>query len=274
MSPMGQSRYRAVKAYKNEEFLNSTDARPLRILSEYMEPESRFEEFGIQDTIVIFGSARLRSKEQAEEMVAKAEAEGGDVERARKFLDHSHYYEKTQELSRRLTEWSKSLEGTDRRFVICSGGGPGIMEAANRGASDAKGENIGLNISLPFEQNDNPYITRRLSIEFHYFFMRKFWFSYLAKAVVVMPGGFGTLDEFMEVLTLVQTGKIKKHMPIVLFGKSFWEKVIDFDALVEFGTISASDLDLFLTTDSVDEAYDYLTTQLEKHALADPGIHL
>ena len=148
------------------------------------------------------------------------------------------------------------------------------MEAANRGASDAKGENIGLNISLPFEQNDNPYITRRLSIEFHYFFMRKFWFSYLAKAVVVMPGGFGTLDEFMEVLTLVQTGKIKKHLPIVLFGKSFWEKVIDFDALVEFGTISASDLDLFLTTDSVDEAYDYLTTELEKHALADPGIHL
>jgi uncharacterized protein (TIGR00730 family) len=196
------------------------------------------------------------------------------VERARKFLDHAHYYEKTQELSRRLTEWSKSLEGTDRRFVICSGGGPGIMEAANRGASDAKGENIGLNISLPFEQNDNPYITRRLSIEFHYFFMRKFWFSYLAKAVVVMPGGFGTLDEFMEVLTLVQTGKIKKRMPIVLFGKSFWDRVINFDALVEFGTISPGDLDLFLRTDSVDEAFEYLTKELESHALGDPGIHL
>ena len=148
------------------------------------------------------------------------------------------------------------------------------MEAANRGASDAKGENIGLNISLPFEQNDNPYITRRLSIEFHYFFMRKFWFSYLAKAVVVMPGGFGTLDEFMEVLTLVQTGKIKKRMPIVLFGKSFWDRVINFDALVEFGTISPGDLDLFLRTDSVDEAFEYLTKELESHALGDPGIHL
>jgi len=268
---MGQSRYRAVKAYKNEEFLNSKDARPLRILSEYMEPESRFEEFGIQDTIVIFGSARLRSKEQAEEMVAKAEAEGGDVERARKFLDHSHYYEKTQELSRRLTEWSKGLEGTDRRFVICSGGGPGIMEAANRGASDAKGENIGLNISLPFEQNDNPYITRRLSFEFHYFFMRKYWFSYLAKAIVVMPGGFGTLDEFMEVLTLVQTGKIKKHMPIVLFGKKFWSEALNLQALVDHGTVSKGDLDLFFSTDSVDEAFEFLVGELTRYAVADPG---
>ena len=194
--------------------------------------------------------------------------------KAERDLKMSGYYEAARELSFRLTEWSKNLEEGKQRFVICSGGGPGIMEASNRGASEAKGLNIGLNISLPFEQNDNPYITRRLSLEFHYFFMRKFWFSYLAKAVVVMPGGFGTLDEFMEVLTLVQTGKIKKHMPIVLFGKSFWEKVIDFDALVEFGTISASDLDLFLTTDSVDEAYEYLTAELEKHALADPGIHL
>ena len=148
------------------------------------------------------------------------------------------------------------------------------MEAANRGASDAKGENIGLNISLPFEQHDNPYITHRLSIEFHYFFMRKFWFSYLAKAVVVMPGGFGTLDEFMEILTLVQTGKIKKNMPIVLFGKEFWDKVINFEALVEFGTISPGDLDLFLCTDSVDEAYQHLTSELTKHALQDPGTHL
>lgn len=271
---MGKSRYRAIKAYKNEEFLNSRDARPLRILSEYLEPDSRFREFGIQDTIVIFGSARIRSREQAEEALAKARAEGGDVARAEKFVQHSHYYEKTRELARRLTEWSKGLGEGTRRFVICSGGGPGIMEAANRGASEAKGENVGLNISLPFEQNDNPYITRKLSIEFHYFFMRKFWFSYLAKAVVVMPGGFGTLDEFMEVLTLVQTGKIRKHMPIVLFGKEFWDKVLNFEALIEFGTISPGDLDLFLSTDSVDEAYDYLTRELAAHALGDPGPHL
>jgi uncharacterized protein (TIGR00730 family) len=271
---MGQSRYRAVKAYNNEEFMSSTDARSLRILSEYIEPESRFREFGIQDTIIIFGSARLRSQEDAEKDLAEAKAEGGDVVAAERVLRNTKYYAATRDLAERLTHWSKNLEGSDRRFVICSGGGPGIMEAANRGASDAKGENIGLNISLPFEQHDNPYITRRLSIEFHYFFMRKFWFSYLAKAVVVMPGGFGTLDEFMEILTLVQTGKIKKRMPIVLFGKEFWNKVINFEALVEFGTISPSDLDLFLVTDSVDETFDYLTKELSKYSVEDPGPHL
>ena len=271
---MGKSRYRAVKAYRNEEFMNSRDARSLSILSEYVEPESRFREFGIQDTIIIFGSARLCSQEDAEKGLIKAKEEGGDVAAAERILRNSKYYEATRDLSERLTHWSKGLEGTERRFVICSGGGPGIMEAANRGASDAKGENIGLNISLPFEQHDNPYITHRLSIEFHYFFMRKFWFSYLAKAVVVMPGGFGTLDEFMEILTLVQTGKIKKNMPIVLFGKEFWDKVINFEALVEFGTISPGDLDLFLCTDSVDEAYQHLTSELTKHALQDPGTHL
>ena len=271
---MTESRYRAVKAYENLEWINSRDARPLRILAEYLEPESRFEEMEIEDTIVVFGSARLLPRDDAEKNLEEVRAAGGDVPKAERDLKMSAYYEAARELSFKLTEWSKGLADDSQRFVICSGGGPGIMEAANRGASEAGGLNVGLNISLPFEQNDNPYITRKLSLEFHYFFMRKFWFSYLAKAVVVMPGGFGTLDEFMEVLTLVQTGKIKKHMPIVLFGKSFWEKVIDFDALVEFGTISASDLDLFLTTDSVDEAYEYLTTELEKHALADPGIHL
>lgn len=254
--------------------MNSSDARPLRILSEYLEPESRFREFGIQDTIIIFGSARLCSQEDAEKRLRDAQASGEGLEDAERAMRTAKYYEATRELAERLTHWSKNLAGTDRRFVICSGGGPGIMEAANRGASDAKGENIGLNISLPFEQNDNPYITHRLSIEFHYFFMRKFWFSYLAKAVVVMPGGFGTLDEFMEILTLVQTGKIKKHMPIILFGKEFWDKVIDFDAMVEFGTISKADLDLFLRTDSVDEAFDHLTRELTQHSVEDPGLHL
>ena len=158
--------------------------------------------------------------------------------------------------------------------MVCSGGGPGIMEAANRGASEARGENVGLNISLPFEQNDNPYITRRLSLEFHYFFMRKFWFSYLAKAIVVFPGGFGTMDEFFEILTLVQTGKIKKAMPIVLFGKQFWSEVLNLDVLVRYGTVSPEDLDLFFTTDSVEEAFDYLVTELSAKALKHPGVGL
>jgi uncharacterized protein (TIGR00730 family) len=274
---MSGSRYRAVKAYHNEKFLHSTDARPLRILAEYIEPATRFEEFDVQDTIVVFGSARILSREKAEAALAEAE-QGGEAEAitgARQALDMSRYYEAARELSRRLTEWSKQLEDpSGRRFVICSGGGPGVMEAANRGASEARGENVGLNISLPFEQNDNPYITRRLSFEFHYFFMRKFWFSYLAKAIVAMPGGFGTLDEFFEILTLVQTGKIKKAMPIVLFGKSFWNRVLNFDVLIEHGTISPSDLDLFFTTDSVDDAFNHLVSVLEAKAIEHPGVGL
>jgi uncharacterized protein (TIGR00730 family) len=269
---MTESRYRAVKAYKNEQFLNSPDARALRILAEYLEPYTRFREFQIKDTIVFFGSARLLSREAAEELVRRAEAGDGDLELARRKLKMSRYYEDTRELARRLTEWSKSLEGTERRFVVCSGGGPGIMEAANRGASEAKGENIGLNISLPFEQNDNPHITRKLSLEFHYFFMRKFWFSYLAKAMVVMPGGFGTLDEFMEVVTLVQTLKIKKRLPIVLFGGDYWDRILSFEPMVEAGTISPEDLDLFFRTDSVDEAYDFLVRELRESFLdAEPS---
>lgn len=264
---MTDSRYTAIKAYKNEQFLNSPDARALRILAEYLEPRSRFNEFHLRDTIVFFGSARILSLEAAEELVKKAEAGDGDLVQAKKKLHMSRYYEDTRELARRLTEWSKSLEGTERRFVACSGGGPGIMEAANRGASEAKGENVGLNISLPFEQNDNPYITRRLSFEFHYFFMRKFWFSYLAKAMVVMPGGFGTFDEFMEVVTLVQTLKIKKKLPIVLFGTEYWDRVIDFEPMIEFGTISAEDIDLFHRTDSVDDAYEFLVRELTENFL-------
>ncbi len=267
---MTDSRYRAVKAYKNEEFLGSKDARALRILSEYIEPESRFEELRVRDTIVFFGSARIPSREVAQAELEAAKKEGGDVTKAEMRLHMSRYYEDTRELAKRLTTWSKGLEGTDRRFVVCSGGGPGIMEAANRGASEAKGENIGLNISLPFEQGENPYITKRLAFEFHYFFMRKYWFTYLSKALVVMPGGFGTLDEFMEVVTLVQTLKIKKRLPIVLFGTEYWDQVLNFDPMVKFGTISAEDLNLFFRTDSVDEAYKYLVTELETHALKKP----
>jgi uncharacterized protein (TIGR00730 family) len=264
---MAESRYRAVKAYKNQEFIGSPDARPLRILAEYLEPQTRFDEFKVRDTIVFFGSARILPREVAQAQLDKAKAEGGDVRKAERKLWMSRYYEETRELAARLTAWSKGLEGTDRRFVVCSGGGPGIMEAANRGASEAKGENIGLNISLPFEQVDNPYITRRLAFEFHYFFMRKFWFSYLAKAMVVMPGGFGTLDEFMEVVTLVQTLKIKKRLPIVLYGTEYWDKVLHMEPMVDFGTISPEDLNLFHRTDSVDDAFQYLVAELETHHL-------
>jgi len=268
---MSESRFRAVKAYENERFLTGPDARPLRILSEYLEPETRFQELKVRDTIVFFGSARILPRDLAEAEVAAAERGEGDSAVARSRLAMSRYYEDTRELARRLTLWSKSLSGTERRFVVCSGGGPGIMEAANRGASEARGENVGLNISLPFEQTENPYITRRLSFEFHYFFMRKFWFSYLAKAMVIMPGGFGTLDEFMEIVTLVQTKKITKPMPIVLYGTDYWNEVLHFEPMLKHGMISPEDLTLFFRTDSVDQAFAHVTSELEAHALRRPG---
>jgi uncharacterized protein (TIGR00730 family) len=237
-----------VKAYSNQEFLNSKNARALRILAEYLEPKSRFEEHGIEDTIVFFGSAR--------------------------FKEGNRWYEAARQLAFRLTEWSKALPSKERRFVVCTGGGPGIMEAANRGASEAKGMTVGLGISLPHEQHDNPWLTRELGFHFHYFFMRKFWFAYLAKAVIVFPGGFGTLDELMEVATLVQTGKMTKPLPIVLFGSDYWNEVINFDALVKHGTIGAEDLKLMKRTDSVDEAFKLVVRELTEHALGRPGAML
>ncbi len=262
---------RSDKAYLNQTFLSSTAARPLRILAEYLQPESRFESLGISDTIVFFGSARLLSREAAEAALASARNSGGDIAAAEQALVMSRYYEDCRELARRVTEWSKKLESRTRRFVVCSGGGPGIMEAANRGASEAKGLNIGLGISLPYEQSGNPYITRHLEFEFHYFFMRKFWLVYLAKALVAFPGGFGTLDELFEVMTLLQTRKLEKRVPIVLFGTSFWDKVLNLQALVDFGTISAEDLTLFYKTDDVEDAYNFIIDELTENALASPG---
>jgi uncharacterized protein (TIGR00730 family) len=261
-------------AYSSKSFLSSTAARPLRILSEYIEPKSRFDHYRVEDTIVFYGSARIVSAEQAERDLAAAREAGDDLARAETARELSRYYEATRELAYRLTEWSKGLGEGERRFVVCSGGGPGIMEAANQGASQAKGLNVGLNISLPMEESYNPHITRELQFDFHYFFMRKFWFAYLAKAIVVMPGGFGTLDELFELLTLVQTGKIRKHMPILLFGTDYWGQVIDFEALARFGTINAKDIDLCFRTDSVDEAFDYLTEQLGTYAMDQPGATL
>ncbi|MPZ11806.1 MAG: lysine decarboxylase [Kiloniellaceae bacterium] len=262
------------KAYRNLDFLESASARALRILSEYIEPNARFKHYKIDDTIIFFGSARILPREEAEQRLKEARDEGADLTVAQRNLEMSRYYEATRELARRLTVWSKSLPEDDRRFVVCSGGGPGIMEAANRGASEARGLNVGLNISLPMEQIDNPYISRELNFEFHYFFMRKFWFAYLAKAVVVMPGGFGTLDEFFELLTLVQTGKIRKQMPMVLFGSRYWSEVINLEALERYGTINAEDLELFFRTDSVDEAFDFITEQLASFAIDIPGPRL
>ena len=268
---MSRKPFQPPKAYQNAGFLGGRGARGLRILAEYLEPESRFDEYEIRDTIVFFGSARAAPRDVAAAALETAKGGAGDVERARARLAMARYYEDTRALARRLTEWSKALEGTERRFVVCTGGGPGIMEAANRGASEAKGLNVGLGISLPGEAAGNPYVTRNLAFEFHYFFMRKFWFTYLAKAMVVMPGGFGTLDELFEVLTLIQTAKMTKLLPIVLYGADYWDAVVDFDALARFGVIGGTDLDLVFRTDSVDEAFDFITCELAAYALAAPG---
>ena len=254
------------KAYKNLSFLTSPEARTIRILCEYEEPKQRFEKAGVENTVVLFGSARTLSSENATGLLAAAE-ESGDADaiaEAQRKVRHSQYYEDARKLSKRITEWSMERSGDD--YLICTGGGPGIMEAGNRGASEVPGgRSVGLGISLPFEEDLNPYVTDGLGFEFHYFFTRKYWFMYLAKALVVCPGGFGTLDEFAELLTLVQTQKIKKPVPIVLFGKQYWQDILNVEKMVEWGTISAKDLDLFYYTDSVDDAFAYLTTALERN---------
>ncbi|MDH4094887.1 MAG: TIGR00730 family Rossman fold protein [Betaproteobacteria bacterium] len=271
---MTERKRAATKAYQNPSFLNSKDARPLRILSEYLEPKSRFDRFKVEDTIVFMGSARILSREAAEEMARKGRAGDGDAAKAETVLKMSAYYEAAREFAFRLTNWSKALDREERRFVVCTGGGPGIMEAANRGAAEAKGLNVGLTISIPVEEFDNPYVTRELAFHFHYFFMRKFWFAYLAKAVIVFPGGYGTLDELFELLTLVQTRKMRKPMPIVLFGTEYWREIVDFDALARHGMIDPKDVELVHRTDSVDEAFDWVVLQLAEKALGQPGATL
>lgn len=264
-----------VKAYNNLEFLNSQDARTIRILSEFYEPQSRFEKHNIIDTIVFFGSARLLSKRDAKKNLTELKKQKNQytksfktkLKKAEQLLAMSKYYEDAVELSKRLTDWSMNLPVDEKRFIVCSGGGPGIMEAANKGAKKAGGHSIGLNISIPTEQFANPYIDPEFVFEFHYFFMRKFWFVYLAKALVVFPGGFGTLDEMMEVLTLSQTDKIKKEMKIVIYDTDYWKQIINFDALIEHGMISASDMKLFDFCNTVDEAFNSITSHFTKHYL-------
>ena len=261
------------KAYKNLEFLSGPDARIVRILSEYLEPQSRFARYRIKDTVVFFGSARALPADRARRILEEAEARGDarSIDAARVALRLAGYYEAARSLARHLTEWSKSLQQPSRRFIVCSGGGPGIMEAANRGASEAAGISIGLGISLPEEPPSNPYITRELGFEFHYFFMRKFWFVFPAKALVVFPGGFGTLDELFELLTLVQTVKIERRLPILLYGREFWEDLLRLDVLVMWGTISPEDLRLFHLVNTPEEAFDHLRTELTSMYLESEG---
>jgi uncharacterized protein (TIGR00730 family) len=259
-------------AYEDDEFIQSTEARPIRILAEYLDPLRRFKAHNIQDTVVFFGSARVLSRTLAQRAVTrleKATIRESDyqaaLKRSQKALEWSRYYEDARELANRLTKWSMALEAQRHRFVVCSGGGPGIMEAANRGAKEAGGKSVGLNIRLPFEQAPNRYITKDLVFNFHYFFMRKFWFAYLAKALVIFPGGFGTIDEMFEILTLSQTRKLSKKLLVILYGSEYWNQVFQLEPLAEWGAINDDDLKLLCRVDSVDEALIELQRHLMKH---------
>jgi len=263
-------------AYENDQFLNSPDGRVLRVLSEYIEPLARFRREQIQDTVVFFGSARIQSQQKALHKLSEVEGNGvqaaaqelaSNMKRAQSAVDMARYYEDARRLAYMLTEWSIQIPAKRRRFVVTTGGGPGIMEAANLGAEEAGGKTIGLNINLPFEQNPNPHITPSLNFEFHYFFMRKFWFAYLAKALVIFPGGFGTLDELFEIMTLAQTEKLAKKIFVVIYGSEYWKKVVNFEAMADAGVISPQDLDLFKMVDSPEEGFEFLKENLTRYHL-------
>src|SRR5713226_4669686 len=266
-------------AYRNEPFLNSPDGRILRILAEYQEPLARFRREQIQDTVVFFGSARFQGSDAAKSNLSAVETRQAETPAAQQEknlklalagVDMARYYEDARRLAYMLTKWSIQIPARRHRFVVTTGGGPGIMEAANLGAYEAGGKSIGLNINLPFEQNPNPYITPSLNFEFHYFFMRKFWFAYLAKALVIFPGGFGTMDELFEILTLAQTDKLAKKILVVIYGSEYWNRIINFQAFVEAGTIAAEDLDLFKIVDSPEDAFAFLREGLTAYHLDQP----
>jgi uncharacterized protein (TIGR00730 family) len=263
-------------AYQNEPFLDSPDGRILRILSEYQEPLARFRREQIQDTVVFFGSARFQGRKDAESTLSAvtnnhAAASTQELEKELKLaqagLDMARYYEDARRLAFMLTKWSIQIPARRHRFVVTTGGGPGVMEAANLGAHEAGGKTIGLNIQLPFEQYPNQYITPSLNFQFHYFFMRKFWFAYLAKGLVIFPGGFGTMDELFEILTLAQTDKLAKKILVIIYGSEYWHRIINFQAFVDAGSVSQEDLNLFKIVDSPDEAFEYLRDGLTKYHL-------
>jgi len=263
-------------AYKNEVFLNSPDGRVLRILAEYQEPLARFRREQIQDTVVFFGSARFHERKQAAEKLTALENNHGGVSAekleqetrlAQAGVSMARYYDDARRLAYQLTKWSIEIPARRHRFVVTTGGGPGIMEAANLGAHEAGGKSIGLNIQLPFEQHPNPYVTPSLNFQFHYFFMRKFWFAYLAKALVIFPGGFGTMDELFEILTLAQTEKLAKKILVIIYGSEYWNRIINFQAFVDAGAVSQDDLNLFKVVDSADEAFEFLRDGLTKYHL-------
>jgi uncharacterized protein (TIGR00730 family) len=267
-------------AYENESFINSPDGRILRILAEYQEPLVRFRREQIQDTVVFFGSARFRGGAAAQKHLAAVEGNEkkspvtqleSDLKSARTAVDMARYYEDARRLAFLLTKWSIQIPARRHRFVVTTGGGPGIMEAANLGAHEAGGKTIGLNINLPFEQYPNPYITPALNFEFHYFFMRKFWFAYLAKALVIFPGGFGTIDELFEILTLAQTDKLAKKILVVIYGSEYWHRIMNFQAFVDAGTISPEDLNLFKFVDTPEDAFAFLRDGLTEYHLGGPA---
>ncbi len=263
-------------AYEDRKFMESLGARPLRIVAEYLDPLGRLRRAKVGDTIVMFGSARIQSRELAEKRLRQLErrARGrrnGEwkrkIDAARSIVQMSQYYEHARELSRRITEWAMTLGSDPRRFVVCSGGGPGIMEAANRGAAEAGGHSIGLSIQLPHEQRPNPYISPELNFCFHYFFMRKLWFAQMAKALIVFPGGFGTMDELWEMLTLMQTRKLSSHHLILIYGRKYWDKVLNWRYMVRSGTINEREYDLLQFADTVDEAFERVRAEMEAHHL-------
>jgi len=266
-------------AYQNEPFLNSPDGRILRMLAEYQEPLARFRREQIQDTVVFFGSARFHGRESAKQALADLERNPDsaigpeqlqqDLKRAQTSVDMARYYEDARKLAHMLTKWSITIPARRHRFVVTTGGGPGIMEAANLGAHEAGGKSIGLNIQLPFEQHPNQFITPSLNFQFHYFFMRKFWFAYLAKGLVIFPGGFGTMDELFEILTLAQTDKLAKKILIVIYGSEYWNKIINFQAFVDAGAVSPQDLELIKIVDNPEEAFEFLRSGLTKYHLGD-----
>jgi len=263
-------------AYRNPRFMESLPARPLRILAEYLDPLSALRRAGVADTIVMFGSARIYPRDRSLARVDKLAAIARrrrtpewrlKLRAAKAMVQMSRYYEEARELSRRITQWSMTLGDHPKRFVVCSGGGPGIMEAANRGASEAGGSSVGLSIQLPHEQRPNQYISPDLNFCFHYFFMRKLWFAQKAKALIVFPGGFGTMDELWEMLTLMQTGKLSSHHLILIYGREYWDKVLNWREMVRTGTITQHEYDLLQFADTVDEAFARVRTDMEAHHL-------